>query len=94
MLHWVRHERAERDKEYRRRQLEAKREQRDQKEARIEDWERRLLGEEIAERLKCMWEVSLFTLFTLFTFCSISLFGEALGFKLSFCANPFLYCLI
>ena len=28
------------------------------------------------------------------SFCFISLFGEVLGFKLSFCANPFLYYLI
>ncbi|KAF0299250.1 uncharacterized protein FJT64_027975 [Amphibalanus amphitrite] len=56
VLHWVRHERAERDKEYRRRQLEARREQRDQKEARFEDWERRLLADGVGDRLKCMWE--------------------------------------
>ena len=57
-MHWVRHERAERDKEYRRRQLEARREQRDMKEARFEEWERRLLAGGAADRLKCMWEVS------------------------------------
>ena len=30
----------------------------------------------------------------LLSYCFISLFGEALEFKLSFCATPFLYCLI
>ena len=59
VLHWVRHERADREKEFRRQQLEAKRQQRQEKENSIVDWEQRLLQGQAGLWLKAMWEVSM-----------------------------------
>ena len=57
MLHWVRHERADREKQFRRQQLEAKRQQRREKEASIVAWEERLLHGQSGDWLRAMWEV-------------------------------------
>ena len=58
VLHWVRHERADREKEFRRQQLEARRQQRREKENSIVAWEERLLQGQAGIWLTAMWEVS------------------------------------
>ncbi|XP_043199109.1 uncharacterized protein LOC122368870 [Amphibalanus amphitrite] len=57
VLHWVRHERADREKEFRRQQLETRRQQRREKEDSIVAWEERLLQGQTGDWLKAMWEL-------------------------------------